>query len=130
VTQAEPPRPAPFVRTGDFETDLMAFGLGELPPELLEQRASRATEERPAAVPPVEILSTDSYLQDLEVDASLASALGDEIAALTGGAEMTRSRPVAQVGWVPDTDSGMVIRRDDTVDASIVRAIIDGIEKL
>jgi len=126
----EPPRPAPFVRTGDFEHDLMAFGLGELPPELLEQRQSQSAQGRPAAAPPVKILSTDVYLQDLEVDASLANALGDEIAALTGGAESTRNRPVAQVGWVPDTDSAMVIRRDEAVDASIVRAIIDGIEKL
>ena len=130
VPPPETRRPAAFVRTGDFEADLMAFGLGELPPELLEQRESRSTEERPAEAPPVEILSTDAYLQDLEVDASLASALGDEIAALTGGAETTRTRPVARVGWVPDSDSGMVIKRDDTVDASIVRAIIDGIEKL
>ncbi len=119
------------MHTGDFETDLRAFGLGELPPELLERLdAESESTGTPAEEPVVEILSSDIYLQDLEMGASFAGAFGDELAALTGGAEVSRPRPVTQVAWVPEPGANSIIKRDETVDADLVRSIISGIEKL
>jgi hypothetical protein len=76
------------------------------------------------------VISTDAYLAEFEVDSALSYGLGDEITALTGGGTNSRSRPVATVGKLPESDAGVTLHRDQLVDKELVMKIIEGIEKL
>lgn len=83
------------------------------------------------AEPAQGVISTDAYLQDIEMgDLSLSGGLNDELSALTGASRRaTVGRPQANVNPLPDElTSGL--HRDLRVDRETLLKIIDGIEKL
>ncbi|GAB4273414.1 MAG: hypothetical protein Kow0056_00390 [Coriobacteriia bacterium] len=83
--------------------------------------------------PPTEgVISTDAFLSDIEIGTAvgLSSGIGDELTALTG-AESRPARPQATVNKIPDEgEAAGRLQRDMTVDADLVKRIIEGIERL
>lgn len=77
-----------------------------------------------------EYISTDAFLAEFDSGVGLASGLGDELTALTGGGAAARNRPMATVSKIPEAGEGHVLHRDQMVDRSLVEKIIEGIENL
>ncbi|MEN6430691.1 MAG: DUF4388 domain-containing protein [Coriobacteriales bacterium] len=91
-----------------------------------EEEVSGTPSEEPATAG---VISTDAYLAEFGTGMGLASGMGDEITALTGGGS-SRTRPVTTVNKIPEAGAPHAIHRDQMVDRDLVQQIIEGIKKL
>jgi hypothetical protein len=128
-----PEAEADVVETPDAsEDEVEVIEIDEVDLDSIEDLTIIDTEEAVAEEPTTGVISTDQFLDDIQVDnadAGLSRGLGDELTALTGAE--SAQRPQATVNKIPEPGSqGVVIQADRTVDRALLERIIEGIEKL
>lgn len=121
----EPPRPAATI-SPDFSDLMMSLEEEDEPAPAAVEAFEPEAEEEPV------VISTDAFLAEFDepMDVGLASGIGDELTALTGGTN-GRARPMASVNRIPEPAAGgSKLHRDQAVDKDLVLKIIQGIERL